>query len=106
LTKTPPEVSKLEPNRGSQVGFKEVTIRGNHLLPDGAKACVQCTGVVVHFGTANVAVALGAPDGLLVFTPPHAPGKVNVTVTTNPGGTSTEKPADEYEYEDPPKHKG
>jgi hypothetical protein len=100
----PPKITAVEESHGPTGGFNPVTIRGEHLLPEGAQACVQCAGVLVHFGTGNLATvtaATGAPDGLLVYAPPHAVETVGVTVTTNPGGNSNAVP---YTYQDPPKH--
>jgi hypothetical protein len=93
-----PVVSAVEPNYGAQAGFNEVRIRGEHLTPNN-NGCVQCDGDVVHFGTTNVSVAQGSGTELLVHAPPHAAGMVDVTVTTNPGGTSAAGAADQYTYE-------
>jgi hypothetical protein len=93
-----PVVSAVEPNHGSHAGFNEVRIKGEHLTPNNG-VCVQCNGDVVHFGDANVVVAQGTSTELLVNAPPHAAGAVDVTVTTNPGGTSMTSPSDSYTYE-------
>jgi hypothetical protein len=93
-----PVVSEVVPNHGSHAGFSEVRIKGSHLTPNG-NLCVGCNGDVVHFGTKNVAVAQGSATELRVFTPPSAAGTVDVTVTTNPGGTSATGEADHYTYE-------
>jgi hypothetical protein len=93
-----PVVTTVDPHHGSQAGFNEVRIQGEHLTPrDGV--CVECNGDVVHFGTQNVAVSQGSPTELLVIAPPHAPGTVDVTVSTNPGGTSAMSEADDYTYQ-------
>jgi IPT/TIG domain len=99
-----PVVSAVVPNSGPNGGFNAVLIRGEHLLPDGTQACIQCSGVVVHFGSANVAVAEGVQNELLVYAPPHAVGTVTVTVTTNPGATSSTL-GPSYTYTDPPAHR-
>jgi hypothetical protein len=96
---TPPVVKEVVPNRGSRAGFNQVIIRGEHLLPGEAGVCIQCAGDLVHFGSRNVAVAAGNTSELLVFAPPQAAGTVDVTVTTNPGGTSGISSADRYTYE-------
>jgi hypothetical protein len=75
-----------------------VIIKGEHLTPEDA-VCVQCSGDVVSFGNQQVAVAEGSQRELEVFAPPDFPGFVDVTVTTNPGGTSARSLADLYEYE-------
>jgi hypothetical protein len=93
-----PVVKALEPNHGPAAGFEQVRIKGEHLTPEG-KFCVQCSGENVHFGTTSVVVAQGTQHELLVVAPPHTPGMVDVTVTTNPGGTSATSAADEYTYE-------
>jgi hypothetical protein len=93
-----PVVSAVEPNHGTRAGFNQVRIKGEHLTPSNG-VCVQCNGDVVHFGSANVAVAQGSSTELLVNAPPHATGAVDVTVTTNPGGTSMASPSDLYTYE-------
>jgi hypothetical protein len=96
---TPPVVSAVEPNHGSRAGFNQVIIRGSHLLPGEAGVCIQCAGDLVHFGGRSVVVAAGNTSELLVFAPPQAAGTVDVTVTTNPGGTSEMTSADRYTYE-------
>jgi hypothetical protein len=95
---TPPVVRAVEPSHGPQSGFNPVIIKGEHLTPRDA-TCVQCSGDVVRFGDQQVAVAEGSPRELEVFAPPGFPGFVDVTVTTNPGGTSTRSLADLYKYE-------
>jgi hypothetical protein len=94
-----PVVSAVEPNHGTRGGFNKVIVRGEHLLPDGSGLCIQCAGDVVHFGTKNVPVSQGTPTELVVFAPPHAAETVDVTVTTNPGGTSMTGAADRYTFE-------
>jgi hypothetical protein len=93
-----PAVSSVAPAHGPMAGFNAVNIKGEHLLPEGFQACVECAGVVVHFGTSSVVVSQGTQDQLLVFAPPHAVGTVHVTVSTNPGATSAMTSADEYTY--------
>jgi hypothetical protein len=95
---TPPVVRAVEPGRGPQGGFNRVIIKGEHLTPRDA-VCVQCSGDVVSFGTRQVAVAEGSQNELQVFAPPGFPGFVDVTVTTNPGGTSARSFADLYAYQ-------
>jgi IPT/TIG domain len=94
----PPVVSAVEPTHGPSAGFNRVLIKGEHLTPDN-KGCVQCSGSSVHFGTQDVVVAQGSQHELLVIAPPHTPGTVNVTVTTNPGATSRISASDDYKYE-------
>jgi hypothetical protein len=93
-----PVVSAVEPNHGSQAGFNEVRIKGEHLTPNNV-LCIQCNGDVVSFGGAKVAVAQGSSVELVVHAPPQAAGTVDVTVMTNPGGTSATSSSDRYTYE-------
>lgn len=93
-----PVVSAVEPNHGPHAGFNEVRIKGEHLTPNNS-ACFECAGDVVHFGAKNVAVSQGSPGELVVIAPPGSAGTVDVTVTTNPGGTSMASEADHYSYE-------
>jgi hypothetical protein len=93
-----PVVAAVEPNHGPHAGFNEVRIKGQHLTPNNG-VCGQCNGDVVHFGAASVAVLQGTATELLVHAPPHVPARVDVTVTTNPGGTSATSAADQYTYE-------
>jgi hypothetical protein len=93
-----PVVTAVEPNHGSHEGFNEVRIKGEHLTPNNS-ACVECNGDVVHFGPKNVAVSQGSSTELLVIAPPNTAGTVDVTVTTNPGGTSAMSASDHYTYE-------
>jgi hypothetical protein len=95
---TLPEVSAVEPTHGPAGGFNRVVIRGKHLTPEDS-LCVQCAGDVVHFGTTSVVVAQGSQSELVVTAPPHPRGSVDVTVTTNPGGTSMTSSADGYSFE-------
>jgi hypothetical protein len=93
----PPVVKAVEPNHDPAAGFFRVVIKGEHLTP-GNKTCTECSGDVVHFGGQNVPVAQGSQHELLVISPPHARGSVNVTVTTNPGGTNAAGTPDLYTY--------
>jgi hypothetical protein len=92
-----PVVKAVEPNHSPAAGFFRVRIKGDHLTTRN-RACMECSGDVVHFGSESVAVAQGTQHELLVISPPHAPGTVNVTVTTNPGGTNLASTADLYTY--------
>ena len=65
-----------------------VTITGENL--GGASA--------VHFGSAAASIVSVAPDEVVVSSPAHEPGAVDVTVTT-PAGTSATSQADLFTYE-------
>jgi PKD repeat protein len=76
-----PTVTAIVPNSGPAVGGTRVTLRGENLSP----ACG------VTFGDA-VAGGLTASNGdLIVTTPPHAPGAVDVTVRCGTAGTTAAK---------------
>jgi hypothetical protein len=93
-----PVVTGVTQTHGARTGFNEVRIQGQHLTPNSG-VCFECNGDVVHFGTKNVAVSEGSGTELAVVAPPNVTGTVDVTVTTNPGGTSATSEADHYTYE-------
>ncbi|HUF31461.1 MAG TPA: IPT/TIG domain-containing protein [Gemmatimonadaceae bacterium] len=77
LTLVTPTITDISPNRGVASGGQTVTITGTNL-----------SGVVVTIG-GNTATVTGTTATSATFiTPPHAPGAVDVTVTT-PSGVST-----------------
>jgi IPT/TIG domain-containing protein len=80
LEAAPPTLTGLSPVTGTSAGGTQVTITGTGLTATS----------VVAFGGANGTVVGAAPDGtaLLVSTPAHANGQVNVVVT-NANGTAT-----------------
>jgi uncharacterized protein YdaL len=82
-----PAVSQIAPNSGPSTGGTTVTITGANLA--GA------TGV--HFGTTAATMTLNTPTQIVVKSPAHVGGAVDVTVTA-PGGTSSIVPADVFTY--------
>jgi hypothetical protein len=56
-----------------------------------------CQDVLVHFGSEPGLVLEAMGEGIVVFSPAHAPGTVDVTVTT-PAGTSAVNTADRFTY--------
>jgi len=83
-----PTVTAVEPGRGTVLGGTTVTVKGTNLGEASA----------VEFGAASATnVVEDSATELTVTSPAHAEGRVDVTVTT-PGGTSTSAAADEFEY--------
>ena len=74
-----PTVESLSPASGLVSGGETVTITGENL--GGASA--------VHFGSADASIVRVALDEVVVSSPAHEPGAVDVTVTT-PTGTSVD----------------
>lgn len=74
-----PDVDSLTPNTGAAAGGTVVTIAGNDL-----------TGVtsVTFGGSAGTALDVNDDDELLVTTPAHAAGAVNVVLTNASGSTT------------------
>ena len=79
LHAAPPTVSSLSPTTGATTGGTQVQINGTNL-----------TGASVTFGGAAATVLGGPPGGtiLVVQTPPHAAGQVDVVVTNADGSTT------------------
>jgi hypothetical protein len=94
---SPPTVSKLAPAEGPANGFTAVLITGQGLLPEGAGACLECAGVSARFGASAVPVLEGTADELLVASPPHEAGTVDVTVRVD-GLISAITSADRFTY--------
>jgi len=89
---SPPVVTGISPNTGSDAGGNTVTISGS-----GFSA-----GSTVSFGTVPGADPTVVNSTMLtVIAPPGTDGTVNVTVT-NPAGTSATSSADRYTYLSPP----
>lgn len=76
-----PTISSLAPNSGPEIGGTVVTITGTDFTPDST----------VTFGGVDVPVTFVDDTTITVVAPPHAPGAVDVTVTTN-GETSNAMP--------------
>ena len=87
-----PSVSSVSPASGSAVGGTTVTVNG-----------AGFTGVkkVTFGGTAATNVTVSSAAKLTVTSPAHAPGTVDVQVTTA-AGTSATTAADHYGYTIPP----
>lgn len=98
---TPPVVTGVAPNHGPIGGFTIVTISGEHLLPAGRGACVECSLMSASFGKSAVPVLEGTPTELVVVSPPHDAGTVDVLVTAA-GKQSATNGADRFTYNGPP----
>jgi hypothetical protein len=92
-----PVITSLEPNHGPTSGGTTVTIHGEPL--ENARS--------VHFGTVEGKILHEECDGdceivpyrtLVVESPPHAAGTVDVTVETA-GGVSVASPGDKFTYD-------
>ncbi len=86
-----PAVTALLPNSGPATGGTTVTITGTGFVP----------GATVQFGGAgypatNVTVA--SPTSITCISPAHSVGKVEVTVTTPAGVSSTEGTGNDFSY--------
>lgn len=96
-TGTPPVVSGVSPSHGPIGGFTTVTITGEHLLPAGSGACLECSLVSASFGKSAVPVLEGTPTELVVVSAPHRTGTVDVVVSTA-GKQSATNGADRFTY--------
>jgi hypothetical protein len=76
-----PHVTSLEPGSGPATGGTEVIITGTDLLPH--IVCALPCPTTVTFGEVTVEVAEESATRLKVFTPPHAPGTVDVRVNVS-----------------------
>ncbi|MEA2209629.1 MAG: hypothetical protein QOF54_2106, partial [Solirubrobacteraceae bacterium] len=84
----PPAVTNVRPGQGPAAGGTEVVISGanfNHATQ-------------VQFGATAVKAVAQSTTEIVTVTPPGAPGKVHVTVTT-PAGTSATSSKDTFVYE-------
>ena len=74
-----PIITSISPTSGPASGGTQVTITGNHL---GAEVlCIVPCPTQVTFGDVTVTAVEEAPDHVIVITPQHAPGTVDVTVS-------------------------
>lgn len=93
-----PAVSTITPAAGPVAGGEYVHIHGVDLqlvpLP-----CFPPCALIVRFGGAEAPVVSDSADEIVVLTPPHAPGSVDVEVGLLTKGTVTI--ANGYRYEDP-----
>jgi hypothetical protein len=76
-----PTIASLEPSSGPASGGTEVTISGNDLLPH-IQCIIPCPATLT-FGDVTVEVKSETETRLVVVTPPHAPGTVDVTVNVS-----------------------
>jgi IPT/TIG domain len=90
-------ISELEPSSGPTAGGTRVTIHGDYL--ENARS--------VYFGSTRGRIIEEECDGeceivpyrtLVVESPPHAAGTVDVTVENLQGGMSATSPGDEFTY--------
>jgi hypothetical protein len=87
----PPAVTGVSPNNGPEAGGTSVTISGQDL--SGATA--------VKFGASNATSFKVNSSTSIEAVSPDGSGPVEVTVT-NPYGTSTTNPGDQFNYNPPP----
>lgn len=98
-----PVINDISPSSGSSTGGTEVTISGDNL--HSQVVCVLPCPTTVTFGDITVPVEGESPRALIVRTPAHAIGTVDVTVTIagqspvtrENGFTFTAAPDDSYE---------
>ncbi len=87
-----PTVTGVSPNSGSRLGYQTVTITGTGFA----------TANTVLFGTTeDIHGDLIDDSTLVVITPPHALGKVDVTVTNAYGTSSAAGTANDFTFADP-----
>ena len=87
-TYTSPVVTRVTPGAGTYSGGTKVTITGSGF----------CNLLNVKFGTTAASVFAGGSDTQIIVTSPHhAAGVVDVTVTTS-GGTSATSSSDIFRY--------
>jgi hypothetical protein len=99
----PPVITSIAPTSGPSSGGTIVTITGSNL--DTAITCALPCPPTVTFGSITVPVSEESSQRLVVVTPAHAPGTVDVTVhvpgresSRNPGAfTFTPRGQDAYE---------
>ncbi len=92
----PPVVTAVIPASGTVSGGTTVTIVGDHLGLPPNFACILPCPAKVAFGGVLAALKEEKDTSLIVKTPPHAAGAVDVTVTTGDGRIVTTKNAFTY----------
>src|SRR5215212_30902 len=85
----PPVVKSIVPPGAPTSGGTLVTITGDNLTVPPNFACFAPCPTRVSFGETTVDVREEAKTALVVVTPPHAPGTVDVKVTTGDGRSVT-----------------
>jgi len=93
-----PAVSTITPASGSINGGDYVHIHGSDLLLVPLP-CIPPCALVVTFGGVEATVVSDTADEIIVSTPPHAAGSVDVQVALQTKGTVNI--ANGYRYEDP-----
>lgn len=92
----PPEILSIDPNTGPTTGGWPVTILGRNLdLPPGF-ACILPCPPRVKFGETEIEATEHTNERLVVPLPPHAAGKVDVSVLTGDGRATTKAGAFTY----------
>jgi hypothetical protein len=86
-----PTITAINPNAGIASGGTTVTITGTFFT----------TAIAVKFGAVNAGFAVNSPTQITATAPAGA-GIVDVTVTTQLGGTSATSSADQFTYVAPP----
>ncbi|MCU1350713.1 MAG: Ig family protein, partial [Acidobacteria bacterium] len=93
---TPPNITTVQPSAGSVAGGTAVTISGSKFdLPAGFACILPCPGKV-FFGGVEATVRELTNSQIIVLTPAHAAGTVDVVVRTGDGRTATA--ANAYTY--------
>jgi len=86
---TPPSIVSVSPSTGALSGGTAVTISGSKFdLPAGFACILPCPGKVLFDGIEADLRQL-TNSQIVVLTPPHAAGAVDVTVRTGDGRTAT-----------------
>jgi len=87
LADSGPVIDSITPSAGPSSGGTEVSIKGQGLQMQ--VACVLPCPSTVTFGDVSVAVDSESDHEIVVTTPPHAPGTVDVTVHITGDGSAT-----------------
>lgn len=82
-----PAITSVQPASGPTTGQTEVTITGNHFAP--RVVCILPCPTKVRFGNTEVEPKSESDTKLVVLTPAHAAGVVDVTVIVADGRTAT-----------------
>ncbi len=85
----PPVIQSVTPATGPSSGGIEVTIAGDHLTLPPNFACLLPCPTHVSFGGAQAQMLQETDKALVVKTPPHGVGTVDVMVRTGDGRTVT-----------------
>jgi hypothetical protein len=79
-----PTIASVSPSSGPSYGGQVVVITGTNFLPGRTTVTIGGVSAVNH----NVPFHVFSTQTILAVTPPHAPGTVDIVVTT-PGGSAT-----------------